>query len=60
MEEKRMKDRFFCQKNWVCFEACSECGVHGECFMCASIGDHEKCTKCTRYYEGALKDNGEE
>lgn len=60
MEEKRMKDRFFCRKNWVCFEACSECDVHGECFMCVSCGDPGKCRSCTRCYEGMVKDNGEE
>lgn len=48
-----MKDRFFCRRNLVCFEACSECEVHGECFMCTSCGDTGKCSSCTRSYEGA-------
>lgn len=59
MEEEQMKDRFFCRRNRICFEACSECDVHGECFICTSFGDPGKCTKCTRYYEGTLKGNGE-
>lgn len=54
-----MKDRFFCRRNLVCFEACSECDVYGECFMCVSYGDPGKCRSCTRYYEGMVKDNGE-
>lgn len=54
-----MKDRFFCRRNWACFEACSECDVHGECFMCASFGDPGKCNGCTRYYEETEERDGD-
>lgn len=58
-KEEQMKDRFFCRRNLVCFEACGECEVHGECFMCTSCGDTGKCCSCTRYYEGEMTNNGE-
>lgn len=57
--EERMRDRFFCRRNWACFEACSECDVHGECFMCASFGDPGKCSGCTRYYEETEERDGD-
>lgn len=51
VERKVIKDRFFCHRNWVCFEACSLCEVHGDCDMCASFGKPDRCQTCTRYYE---------
>lgn len=49
--EDRMKDRFFCRRNLVCFEACSKCEVNGECFMCVSHGNPDKCQVCERIRE---------
>ena len=43
-------DRFFCRRNWVCFEPCLTCEVHGDCDMCESFGQPDRCQKCTRYY----------
>lgn len=54
-----LKDRFFCRRNRICFEACSECDVHGECFMCISCGDTGKCSGCTRYYEETGERDGD-
>ncbi len=46
-----IRDRFFCRRNLVCFEACSTCDVSGECDMCVSFGQPDRCRKCTRYYD---------
>ena len=54
VERKVIKDRFFCRRNWVCFEACSLCEVNGDCDMCASYGQPDRCQKCTRYYEPGI------
>ena len=51
MEGNVMRDRFFCRRNLVCFEACSVCEVCGDCDMCVAFGQLDRCQKCTRYYE---------
>lgn len=51
MEREVIRDRFFCRRSRVCFEACSLCEVNGDCDMCASYGQQDRCQKCTRYYE---------
>ena len=38
MEGDVMRDRFFCRRNLVCFEACSVCEVCGDCDMCVAFG----------------------
>lgn len=50
MEREVIRDRFFCRRSRVCFEACSTCEVHGDCDMCASFGQTDRCQKCARYY----------
>ena len=48
MEGDVMRDRFFCRRNLVCFEACSVCEVCGDCDMCVAFGQLDRCQKCTR------------
>ena len=45
-----VRDHFFCRRNRVCFEACSLCEANGDCDMCASFGQPDRCQMCTRYY----------
>lgn len=51
MEGNVIRDRFFCRRNLVCFEACSVCEVCGDCDMCVAFGQLDRCQMCTRYYE---------
>lgn len=44
-----IRDRFFCRRNLVCFEACSVCEVCGDCDMCVAFGQPDRCQECTRY-----------
>lgn len=51
MEREVIRDRFFCRRNRVCFEACSLCETNGDCDMCVFCGQPDRCQKCTRYCE---------
>lgn len=50
MEREVIRDRFFCRRSRVCFEACSLCEVNGDCDMCVAFGQPDRCQTCARYY----------
>ena len=52
MEREVIRDRFFCRRNRVCFDACSTCEVYGCCDMCVSFGQPDHCQTCVRSVPG--------